>query len=100
LNAFRVGVGRPTGNRPQSEEDTMHRKLILSLLLTLLATGVQAQDEQTRSVPIPISNPGFEDGAKGWRLLANATIVSDQAFAGKLTDSFTRYAVHVYRYAD
>ena len=30
-----------------------------------------------------LTNPGFEDGAKGWRLPGNATVVSDQKFAGK-----------------
>ena len=67
----------------------MHHKLMLLLLLTLLAISVQVQGQQTRSVPIPISNPGFEDGAKGWRLPANATIVSDQAFAGKQSARLT-----------
>ena len=59
----------------------MNPGLILPLLLAVSVSAAQAQNEIVQ--PVPIANPGFEAGAEGWKLPANAAIVSDQAFSGK-----------------
>ena len=59
----------------------------LFLWLILSITDAQAQTEPSQ--PARLANPGFEEGAKGWRLPANATVVTNPAFAGNRSACLT-----------
>jgi len=50
--------------------------LLTFMLLALSAINIAAQ------TPVNITNPGFEDGANGWTLPSNFTVVNDTAHTG------------------
>lgn len=60
---------------------------LLTLSLTVLLTGAQAQEEQR--VPVALANAGFEDGAQGWNIPRNGAVVADVAFTGQRSARLT-----------